>query len=142
MAQSRGVRFKSTTLDARLVEFATTKVTLDTYEQMKKDQQADLVQEFKDGGFKSHSVAADGMKVTGTLVEPERVKIDEERLKKAVGTEVWNRITSRTLDKKKLEALLALGEIDPNVVASCSETSVSPYIKIAMKETDANPDLP
>lgn len=137
-----GIRIRSERLDMMLARFATTKANLDVLEARKKEEQAELVAQFKDKGTKSYSVEADGFRVTGTLVEPERIKIDEERLKKAVGAEVWNRISTKTLDKKKLEALLALGEIDANVVASCSESSVSPYIKIAMKETDANPDLP
>lgn len=68
--------------------------------------------------------------VKGTLVEPVRIVIPEEKLKKAIGAAKWKIVTKSVLDKKLLEANIVNGNIDPNVVASVSEENpTKPYIK-------------
>jgi hypothetical protein len=55
-----------------------------------------------------------------TLVARERPILNEEGLKKSLGAKKWNRLTMRVLDKKKLEAALESGEVDPMLVAQNS----------------------
>jgi hypothetical protein len=79
----------------------------------------------------SISFKHDGVKIQGTVILGTRIKIREAQLKKALGAKGWARITSLTLDKKKLEDAIARGDIDPNVVAQYSdELPNKPYIKI------------
>lgn len=66
------------------------------------------------------AVFPDGETVKGTLVQPQRVIIDEERLKKALPAPKWKKVVKEVLDKDKLEAAVALGEIDTNIVAGVS----------------------
>ena len=59
----------------------------------------------------------------------ETVKIDEDRLKKALGAKVFNKLTTPVLDEAKVEAAIKLGEVDPNVVEACLETTTRPYLE-------------
>lgn len=77
------------------------------------------------------SVDLDGILVTGSLVKSTTLNIDEARLKKALGSKIWEAITTKTLDKAKLEDAIARNLISPTMVAECSvETPRRPYIKI------------
>jgi hypothetical protein len=60
----------------------------------------------------------------------ENAKIDEERLKKALGATKFNKLTSKVLDEAKVEAAINLGEIDPNVVASCTDFTPVEYLEV------------
>jgi hypothetical protein len=82
--------------------------------------------------------------VMGTLVESEVEEIDQERLKKALGATTWNKLTTASLDKKKLQDAMARGLVDPNVVAQCSSpVKRKPYIKITEKGgVSAQPSWP
>jgi hypothetical protein len=90
---------------------------------------ADLMREW---GIQNASVTVNGIKITGTLVEGTNLRIDEERLKRALGAARWQQITSRVLDKAKLEDAIARNLVDANVVAQCSgEQPRRPYVTIA-----------
>ena len=92
----------------------------------------------KEWGITSTSVMEGPVKVTGTLVESTGLTIDEERLKRAVGATKWQGITSRVLDRAKLEDAIAKGVIDPTLVAECSqETPRRPYVKIGERVLNA-----
>jgi len=76
------------------------------------------------------------VKITGTLVEPTSLILDEGKLKKKVGASVWNKITKRVLDRALLESAVASGLITPSTVASCaSEEPKAPYIRITEKRS-------
>lgn len=60
--------------------------------------------------------------------------IDETKLKRKVGPGIWRRITTLTLDRKKVDALVADGTIDPVDLADCvTETPSKPYVKVSTK---------
>ena len=62
--------------------------------------------------------------------------INEQRLKKRLGQALWMKVTTRTLDKKKLDAFIASGEVDPTVVADCTdEFPGKEYVKVQRKGT-------
>lgn len=68
-----------------------------------------------------------------TKVEPKGgVIIDEVALRNALGEKDWLKVSTRTLDTKKLEANIASGEVDANKVSECSveKEPSAPYIKI------------
>lgn len=81
---------------------------------------------------KSHEVEVKGGRsIKATRSQNNRTVIDEIALKKAMGESLWNKVSSRVLDKKKLEAFIASGEVSATAVAKCStENEGKPYIRI------------
>jgi hypothetical protein len=81
---------------------------------------------------KTHSVEGEGGRtIKATRSQSNRTVIDETGLKKSLGETLWNKVSSRVLDKKKLEAYIASGEVNPTTVAKCStENEGKPYIRI------------
>jgi hypothetical protein len=72
--------------------------------------------------------------VTATPVYASQEVVDAVKLKKRVGTVKWKKIVSEVLDNKKLQDAMASGLIDPNIVASCSESAPKkPYLKLTEK---------
>lgn len=66
-----------------------------------------------------------------TLSAKRTTEYNEPSLQKRLGASLWNKITTRVLDKKKLLAYIASGEVDGAVVAACSsETTGKPYVTI------------
>ena len=60
--------------------------------------------------------------------------IDVERLRKRLGAAMWNKITTRVLDGKKLDAYVSSGEIRPIIVAACTvDKTGDSYIKVTVK---------
>lgn len=81
------------------------------------------------------AVGPDGLTHTAKRVQGQRTSIDEGSLKKRVGARVWKTITTLVLDRKKLEAAIAAGDIDENIVASCSTTHDNkPYVRLTSKK--------
>lgn len=77
---------------------------------------------------------SDGRRFTVTRVQGSSVVIDEEKLKNRLGASMWNKITARVLDRKKLEAFIGSGEIPTTVVAACSdEVPKAAYVKVTAK---------
>lgn len=96
--------------------------------------QAAGIKSLKTLGQKSIGFDYDDSKVTGTLVQPTSLIIDETKLKKRVGAKVWRKITKPILDREKLETAIAEGLVTPQTVAACSsEEPKSPYIRITEK---------
>lgn len=81
---------------------------------------------------KTHEVEVKGGRtIKATRSQSNRTVIDEVGLKKSLGETLWNKVSSRVLDKKKLEAFIASGEVNPTTVAKCStENEGKPYIRI------------
>lgn len=64
-------------------------------------------------------------------VQASSVVTDEGKLKSRLGVSLWTKVSTRRLDKKKLDAFIASGEIDPKDVAACStEKTNAPFIRI------------
>lgn len=93
------------------------------------DTQTAVMEIMHSHGLASHDCGS-GVKIT--LVEPVRVVIDEARLKKSLGARLWGKITRQVVEKKLLEACIAVGEIDANVVAACAdEVPSTPHIRVS-----------
>lgn len=81
----------------------------------------------------SRAVAIDGRELKVTRIQNTSLLIDPESLKTKIGIPLWNKITTRVMDKKKLEAFVASGEISEIVVADCSSESLgSPFVKVTV----------
>ena len=52
-------------------------------------------------------------------------------LKTKLGAQMWNKVTTRSLDRGKLDAFIASGEVDAmTVAAASSELPNRPFLKI------------
>lgn len=72
-----------------------------------------------------------------TVVRGSRVIINEARLKRSVGSSVWNKITKRVLDKDRLEQKVASGEVEAAVVGECSDVlDNKPYIRLTERKRE------
>lgn len=103
----------------------------DDIDEQIKEVQADIISELDRIQEKTIVVEVQDRKIKATKVEGIRTTIDENSLKKSLGEKLWMKVSSRVLDKKKLEAHIASGEVDPIVVAeSSTEKANAPYIKL------------
>lgn len=85
--------------------------------------QKTVLTQMKDAGENAVNVISPkGLRYRATVVQPESLIIDEAALKKAVGASIWKRMTSTIFDRKKLEKLIASGEVTAETLASVSST--------------------
>ena len=56
-----------------------------------------------------------------TVVEAEKLSINEDKLRKALGVRTYNKATVRKLDQRKLKELVQQGVVDAKVVAMASD---------------------
>lgn len=103
------------------------------WEERRKDTQRELLGAMKSARKSELRASTDRENLTGKHVVTERNRIDAEKLKKALGAKLWKKVTTPALDEDKLEAAIKLGEVDPNVVASCSSTTESEYVKVTRR---------
>lgn len=97
--------------------------------------QGQIIDQMDEMGEKTVRVkAADGTTIIATRTQSARYAIDEKSLQSKLGAALWKKVTTRILDRKKLDAFVASGEIEPLVVAECTtESHNAPYIKITRK---------
>jgi len=128
------------TQDARalLLQLAVIKAQADILAERKEEVQGLLVTTMRTHHASSISATLPtGETVKGTLVQGTRVVIDGERLQKQLTASQWKKVTTNTLDNRKLEAAVAIGVIDANVVAAVSTVNdVKPYVKVSGKTPD------
>lgn len=97
-----------------------------------KSVQATLIEHLDSHETKSLTVEVEDRPITITKVQAVRTEIDAAQLHEMLDKGAWLKVTTRVLDKKKLEAHIASGEVDPMVVAECAkEIANSPYIKLS-----------
>lgn len=95
------------------------------------EKQADVLVQMDKQGIKSHKVKVGKTILTATKQQNHTLVYDEDKLRKRLGSALWNKITTRVLDKKKLEAFVASGEIPVTTLAACSEEKPSsPFVKV------------
>jgi len=99
-----------------------------------KDRQDEAIVLMEDLHLDKHSTKLpNGDTARAALVKSSTTVLDEERLKKKVGVALWNKVTSRVLDKAKLDAYVKSGDIKATVIADCiTEKPRSPFIKITI----------
>jgi hypothetical protein len=103
------------------------------YDEIARDHQNDLLDEFVTLDLKKASAMDGDVEISATIVEPTTLKIDEEKLRVALGDR-YQQYTKVVFDPKLLEDAVARGEVDAKVVAKCSEVvAKSPYIRITEK---------
>jgi len=82
-------------------------------------------------GIKSDLVNVHDKDYKVTVVESERLKIDEDHLIKAIGKRIYNKVSVRKVDKKLLETAIKNGEINPAAISGSVVISKStPYLRV------------
>lgn len=120
-----------TSISSKVILLDTLKRERDDIDAQIKELQEDIIDALDQKGDKSLVVDLEDRTLKATKVQSVRTIIDENTLKKSLGEKTWMKVSTRVLDKKKLEAYIATGEVDPMIVAECStEAPSSPYIKI------------
>lgn len=105
---------------------------LESYAELKKmqkqineqvgEQSANIMNMLDGLGQRSATTTTDeGIVISVVKKQASKLVIDEARLKKALGSKVWNKVTKRVLDDQKLESAVATGDISPVTVSKCSE---------------------
>lgn len=98
-----------------------------------KQLRAELLTDIQTLGEKTIAVPTNDRLIKVTVVESKPVLvIDEAALKSALGEKGWMKVSTRVMDRKKLEASIAANETDPQIVAECSHEvpGKAPYIKV------------
>lgn len=116
-----------------ILRAAALKAQIDALEVRYSEAKRNILDEFARTGKKSASVVArDGSTVKATFVQATRLVYSEERLKTALNAKQWAKVTKQVLDKTLLEAAVVLGDVDANVVASCTDqTESAAYAKVS-----------
>lgn len=88
---------------------------------------------------KSAEVQDGGKAYRVTYVQGETTEIDEPGLRKALGATTYRKYTQEKLDRKKLEAALDLGELDPIEVGQHVRVKPSkPFLRYTEKELSSD----
>lgn len=84
-----------------------------------------------------------GLYYTGTLVKSEVAELDENGLHRSLGPDLWDMITTRIVDKKKLDAHVTTGDITPGMVAKHTLIKPrKPYVRFTVKPKRYATDVP
>ena len=93
-----------------------------------------LIERWVEGDITGIAVTHGGERISGTLVQGERVHTDESKLAKKVGAQQWKKLLTPVLDKTKLADAIKAGLVSPVDVADASEVKPSkPFIKVTRK---------
>lgn len=94
--------------------------------------QKSVLEQMRDAGESRVSVITKrGERLNATVVQPEPLVIDEAALKKKVGLPLWKKMTSVVFDRKKLEGLMASGEVSAETLAEVSTiTKGTPHVRV------------
>lgn len=96
-----------------------------------------LMEHMLDKQQKSMSETDGGKKYTVTYVQARTTVINESSLRKAIGAATFDKYTTKKLDRKKLEAAIEKGAIDPVVVSMHAEERFSkPFLKFTDSTVD------
>lgn len=85
------------------------------------DTERDAIDEFETQGL--NDIEVDDLHAV--VVRGERVLIDEDKLLERVGPRMADKLTKKVLDRRKLEAAVALGEVPSELLDECSEVKAN-----------------
>lgn len=110
--------------------YANLKYTENQAQEARKRQGKETLELLQENGRSKVTISFDDEQDVAVAVKVrQNNRIDEDRLKKALGAKVYNKLTTPILDESKIEAAIRLGEVDPNIVESCIETLETPYLE-------------
>jgi len=122
-------------LDKATIDFHNAKALLADISNEYKEAQQDLLKALGKEG--KHSIDIDGDKVTVTGVYGTRLNWDLEGLEAAVGPAMWKKCLRPVFDKELLEAAVASGKIDAEVVEQNTElVETAAYVRHTVRTGD------
>lgn len=78
--------------------------------------------------------AVEGNGVRVTLVEPEGVTWDVQKLESKIPAKLWKDLHTPVLDWEKVSEAVSEGRLRPNIVDACTEVEAkTPYIRITAR---------
>lgn len=82
--------------------------------------QDSVLKEMDNADLTSCEVMVGGNFIRATVVQPTRIKHDEEKMQAMLEPEVWELVSTRHIDNIKLEAGLRNHLLEPTIVEVCS----------------------
>lgn len=110
------IRERSDEIELLLEEYRAAKFSAETANEHLSDVTKRLSRALEDSKRKNYEVRRDGRYHRVTYVAAERTIIDEKGLRKELGARQFAKITKVSVDRSKLEDLIAQGEVAPEVV--------------------------
>lgn len=123
-------------LQSLVVHASRLKAVVEEAQQAFEAVQEELIEMMESEEVPSVSVVEDstGLLYTGTVVHSESRVVDEEGLRQAVGSRAWKLVTRRVVDRKKLEAHTAAGDVSADTVAEYTVVKKrQPYVRFTVK---------
>lgn len=126
------MRLKKTELKDTILRIAQLDERIRALNSEKDSLKGALLDHFAASGTASTRLTAGSSALQVTMIAPERFDVNPDRLKKSLGAKLWAKVTTPTLDKDKLEAMIVTKQVDPVTVADCSDrVAIKPYIKMS-----------
>jgi hypothetical protein len=114
-----------------LLDLWAAKITLKDTLELKDDSETELITALRQLGLTKIETDTDDFHIAGTLVEGELVRYDETKMKDIMAPTLWSRVSTRVLDKAKLEQEVARGNIPPRILDECTEVvPKKPYVLV------------
>ena len=121
-------------LTARIV---IAKSALESLQQSISEMETELKGILEESQTKSTTLNTAAGRYQVTYVQSERVTVDEVGLRKSLGGKIFDSLTDKKLNRKKLEAALDNGDVDVERVSPyVSSQSGSAYIRYTLKKED------
>lgn len=123
---------KETELTEHLQQMQETKQLIERAERDFAYAQEQVIKLMEQAGNKTAVVDMDGAKIKVTVVEQERMKINDTELRNAIGEDTFNLVTVRKVDTVLLKEAITKGTIEADVVAKVTTIAKSsPYVRIS-----------
>lgn len=95
--------------------------------------QEEVLEDMASLGLNSRTVRQpNGKPLKATRMQNTSLVFNEPALRKRLGSVLWNKVSTRSLDKRKLEQQIAEGNIAAQILAECSEEKTTkPFVKVS-----------
>lgn len=118
-------------LDQHIIALQSLRKEKKVIEESIADEQQKVLDVMTQHNIKDYKVSHGNDLFKASMMQNTSRAIDESKLKRKVGPGIWRRITTLSLDRKKVDALVADGTIDPVDLAACiTETPSKPFVKV------------
>ena len=125
-------------IDNWLTELACINEEIKDLQQDRKDLQQKILASLEANDTHTIDWEHKGERSKATAVYSSTLNFDEEEIAKALTKSMWEQVSSRRLDQKKLEDKVARGSVDPAVISEhTTEVPRAPYIRISFPKSAA-----
>lgn len=119
------------TLDEMVAEWQIAKATVETAQERFDHLTNEITAYMITEGVKSDLVRVRDKEWKVTVVQTERVKVDDDHLIKMIGKRLYNKVSIRKVDKKLLDDAIKEGAIDPAMISNSVVISTSkPFMRV------------